>query len=84
MPKIATYKKWRIRIYTNDHEPPHVHVIGDGEQAVFHLNCEHRRRDATVDRSRVYNMKRRDIARIREHLSDNINDYCAAWERIHG
>jgi hypothetical protein len=29
----------RVVIYFNDHRPAHVHVIGDGCEAVFRLNC---------------------------------------------
>src|SRR5271157_45063 len=30
---------FRVAIYPNDHRPAHVHVIGHGCEAVFHLNC---------------------------------------------
>ena len=29
----------RVVIYPNDHRPAHVHVIGNGCEAVFKLNC---------------------------------------------
>ena len=29
----------RVVIYSNDHRPAHVHVIGAGKEAVFELNC---------------------------------------------
>jgi len=40
MPTILRFAGLRVVIYTNDHRPAHVHVIGDGCEAVFEMNCE--------------------------------------------
>ena len=39
MPTILRFAGVRVVIYTNDHRPAHVHVIGDGCEAVFEMNC---------------------------------------------
>ena len=31
---------WRVVIYTNDHRPPHVHVLGPDAHARFELLCD--------------------------------------------
>lgn len=38
MPTIATVSHRGV-IYTADHRPAHVHVIGAGFEIVFNLNC---------------------------------------------
>jgi hypothetical protein len=35
MPTIATINGYRVVIYTADHRPAHVHVIGAGFEIVF-------------------------------------------------
>ncbi len=40
MPTVLRFAGLRAVIYTNDHRPAHVHVIGDGCEAVFEMNCE--------------------------------------------
>ena len=39
MPKVDAIGGLRVVIYPNDHRPAHAHVIGDGCEAVFKLNC---------------------------------------------
>ena len=39
MPTIFTYAGHRVVIYSNDHRPAHVHVLGNGCEAVFELDC---------------------------------------------
>lgn len=58
-------------IYPNDHRPAHVHVIGRGCEAVFHLN----RPAGPVELRENYGFSRREIA--------NSNKLCGDWERIH-
>jgi Domain of unknown function (DUF4160) len=41
MPNVLPpFKSWRVVIFTNDHHPPHVHVIGTEEHARFELLCD--------------------------------------------
>jgi len=39
MPTVGRIDGLRIVIWTNDHRPAHVHVIGPDGEAVFNLNC---------------------------------------------
>jgi len=39
MPKVDAIDGLRVVVYPNDHRPAHVHVIGNGCEAVFKLNC---------------------------------------------
>jgi hypothetical protein len=39
MPTVLTAAGLRFVIYPGDHRPAHVHVIGQGGEAVFSLNC---------------------------------------------
>jgi hypothetical protein len=38
MPTVLRIGALRVAIYPNDHRPAHVHVIGNGHEAVFNLN----------------------------------------------
>jgi hypothetical protein len=39
MPTVLRIGGLRVVIYPNDHRPAHVHVIGNGCEATFFLNC---------------------------------------------
>jgi len=39
MPTVLRLGALRVVVYPNDHRPAHVHVIGNGCEAVFRLNC---------------------------------------------
>ena len=41
MPTVfRTRRAWRVVIYPNDHQPPHVHVIDGARSARFDLLCD--------------------------------------------
>lgn len=70
----------RVLIYFNDHRPAHVHVIGNGCEAVFELHCL----DGPASVRENYGFKRREIARLVKALTDRLMALCGAWEDIHG
>lgn len=39
MPTVLRIHGFRVVIYPNDHRPAHVHLVGAGKEAVFHLHC---------------------------------------------
>jgi hypothetical protein len=39
VPTILRFAGLRVVIDTNDHRPSHVHVVADGWEAVFEMNC---------------------------------------------
>lgn len=80
MPTVLRIGKLRVAIYPNDHRPAHVHVIGNGCEAVFKLNCP----AGPVELRENHGFTRFQITRIQERLLKNIKQLCIAWETIHG
>ena len=80
MPTAMWIGKLRVVVYPNDHRPAHVHVIGQGGEAVFELN----RRANLVSLRENYGFAKRELARIETALIENLNTLVEAWEGIHG
>jgi hypothetical protein len=80
MPTVLRIGALRVAIYPNDHRPAHVHVIGDGHEAVFQLNCP----AGSITVRENYGFAARDLARIHGVLLESQPALCGAWERIHG
>ena len=79
MPTVLRLGGLRVVIYTNDHRPAHVHVIGSRREAVFHLKCF----AGLVELRENYGFKRQEITRIKDGLEDNLTELCRSWESIH-
>ena len=79
MPTVLRIAGWRVVIYPNDHRPSHVHVLGDGHEAVFFLNCM----EGPASLRENYGFSRRVVARILRELEHHTAELCAAWEEIH-
>jgi hypothetical protein len=67
-------------MYPNDHPPPHVHVFGNGGEALFYLNCLSG--PATLRDS--YRLNETEVNRIRIALLPHIPQLCTTWEEMHG
>ena len=80
MPTVLRIGRLRVAIYPNDHRPAHVHVMGQGNEAVFILS---RRRHSAIFREN-YGFPKRRLVRIETVLIDNLDLLLTAWERIHG
>ncbi len=80
MPTVLVLNGLAVRIYPNDHRPAHVHVIGDGCEAVFNLLGPG---DAPELREN-FGFRPRDVNRIRIGLADHLGELIAAWDSIHG
>jgi hypothetical protein len=80
MPTVLRFGAFRVVIYPNDHRPPHVHVIGQGHEAVFELNVF----AGEVSLRENYGFSRRSLAVIERALIQNLAALLGAWERIHG
>ena len=65
----------RFVIYTDDHEPAHVHVYGDGEVRVDIVTLS-----ALSNRG----MSKRDLARALQAVSDHQQLLLEKWTEIHG
>jgi hypothetical protein len=80
MPTVDTIDGLRVVIYPNDHRPAHVHVIGDGCEAVFRLNCP----DGPPELRENYGFTTGRLSKIRAALAARLAHLCAEWRRIHG
>jgi hypothetical protein len=80
MPTVLRIGALRFVIYPNDHRPAHVHVIGQGCEAVFDLRCP----NGPPELRENYRFGLRELSRIEAALSANVAALCGEWERIHG
>ena len=80
MPTILKIRNWRVVICTNDHRPPHVHVIGTKEHARFELLCDLKR----VRLMSTIHFSVGQLALIERQLIINLVQLCSEWGRIHG
>jgi Fe2+ or Zn2+ uptake regulation protein len=80
MPTVLWLGRLRVVVYFNDHRPAHVHVIGNGCEAVFDLHCP----AGPVSVRENYGFKRKEIARLLQALTNHLSELCRAWEEIHG
>jgi hypothetical protein len=76
MGTVARFKSCRVVIYTKDHRPAHVHVIGPGAKAVFLLDDS-----LTLKRSKGFSESA--IKNLREFLSESKSELKEAWYEIH-
>ena len=80
MPTALRLGALRVAIYPNDHRPVHVHVLGQGHEAVFELSTPGGH--AAVREN--YGFARHEIAEISRALDREMAALTAAWEAIHG
>jgi hypothetical protein len=81
MPNVLpAIKGWRVVIYTNDHRPPHVHILGAQEHARFELLCD---LGQVVLLSNI-GFALSQLKQIERYLLKNVTHLCEEWGRIHG
>jgi hypothetical protein len=80
MPTVLRFGGLRVVVYPNDHRPAHVHVIGQGHEAVFELNVPM----GGVALRENYGFSRSDLAEVACKLVGNLALLVAEWEKIHG
>lgn len=80
MPTVLRIGGLRVVIYTNDHRPAHVHVLGAGTQAIFRLACP----DGPPSLRGSYGLTTAELNRIADALAADLAALCGAWEQIHG
>lgn len=80
MPTVLTIFGLRVVIYPNDHRPAHVHIIGNGCEAVFNLHCP----TGPPELRENYGFSRKDLAKIKGKLAANLATLCSQWRQIHG
>ena len=79
MPTIANIFGCRVVIYPNDHRPAHVHVIGNGCEAVFKLNCP----GGPPELRENYGFSAKDLSKFAAALAKDLPKFCNAWGEIH-
>jgi len=80
MPTVLRIGRLRVVIYTNDHRPAHVHVLGAGTQAIFWLACP----DGPPSLRGSYGLTTAELNRIADALAADLAALRGAWEQIHG
>ena len=66
-----------FRIYTRDHQPPHVHVISQEGEAIFIIDQE-----VTVKDNK--GMKPKDVSLAVSILEENREIILEEWNKLHG
>lgn len=80
MPTVDRIDGLRVVIYPNDHRPAHVHVIGDGCEAAFNLNCPEGRPELREN----YGFSTSRLLKIKTALTPKLPYLYAQWSMIHG
>jgi Domain of unknown function (DUF4160) len=80
MPTVLRQDGFAVRIYTDDHEPMHVHVIKAESEVVINLGD---RQTAPWVRDN-HGMSKRDERRALAIVGANRELLTAEWRRIHG
>ena len=80
MPTILRFRGLRVMIYSYDHRPPHVHVIGPGAEAAVALGGEAERPWVMTNDG----LSRRDVAEALAAIERNRDFLMQRWREIHG
>ena len=80
MPTVDAIAGLAVVIYFNDHRPAHVHVIGDGSEAVSRLHCP----TGPPELRENYGFAAGKLSKIKAALAARLMSLYAAWRRIHG
>ena len=80
VPTVMIIDGLRVVIYPNDHEPAHVHVMCDGNEARFCLQGG----DGLVELVENYGFRSGVIARIKVALTVEQAMLIERWREIHG
>ena len=68
----------RVIIFTDDHEPAHVHVFADGQAKINLIGP-----DGVPELVWVEGMKRTDLRRAMKLVCDQQDAFIARWKEIH-
>lgn len=79
MVTILKHQGFRVVIYTNDHSPPHVHVLRGGGEAVINLRPQGR-----VELREADGLSKADIRKALELVSSRHGEFLKEWRKIHG
>ncbi len=78
MPTVLRLGGLRVVVYLNDHRPTHVHVLGQGGEAVYESSC-------VVPKVRYgCGRCRGSVEPTEAALAAELPVLCRAWKEIHG
>lgn len=69
----------RVIIFTDDHEPAHVHVFGDGQAKINLIGP-----DGVPALVKAEGMKANDLRRAMQMVRDRQGQFLAKWREFHG
>jgi hypothetical protein len=69
----------RIVIFSNDHEPAHVHVLGDGHAKINLLGADGKPALVWAE-----GMKRSEVRRAMDVVTEQQAAFLARWRKMHG
>lgn len=72
MPTIFIFFGFRFMFYSNDHEPIHVHILKDGNEAKYDV--------ITLQLVYNYGFKKREIALIESIIEENKEVIVERWK----
>ncbi|GHT65950.1 hypothetical protein FACS189452_00970 [Bacteroidia bacterium] len=75
MPTLISLGGLKVRVYTREHEPMHVHVIGSDGAAKFNIED-----DITLVDNKGLSSK--EISKSKEIIKTNIDNIRSEWKRI--
>lgn len=70
---------FRFVIYTSDHEPAHVHVVGDGQAKINLVG-----RDGAPELVFSVGIKKSDMRHLMVEVAEHREELLDRWEQIHG
>jgi len=80
MPTILVIFGLKVIIYFNDHTPAHVHVLGNGNEAVFNLSLISNELELRENNG----FSNKDLKKINDALLERIDFIREKWSEIHG
>lgn len=80
MPTVLAMFGLRVAVYPNDHRPAHVHVIGNGCEAVFNLQCPY----GPSELRENFGFSQKEVAKIAGKLNASVAILCDEWRQLHG
>ena len=80
MATLLRFNGYRVVMYSNDHRPAHVHVIGRGGEAVFKLRCP----GGPPELREVYGLRGAALGQIERVITSELFYLCAHWNNNHG
>ena len=71
---------WMVMVYTHDHPPAHVHIVGPNGRAKVLLNCP----DGPPVPNDIRGIDKASMRRLIEAITAEVSRLCEGWERTHG